>query len=142
MPWTRDQEFAAARSALMRLSARFGVSTPQFHALSIGVQAIEKLLVIRATVRADRGDSDPDWRDVADRVEAACECQEHDPMHFSVGGCPSCGFVAEAPYVCPGCHAVGPERCAPGCIDAEIEAEHRHAIESGDYDIAEGADDA
>lgn len=22
--------------------------------------------------------------------------------------------------VCPGCHAVGGERCAPGCIDAEI----------------------
>lgn len=27
----------------------------------------------------------------------------------------------EAPYVCPGCHAVGEERCAPGCIDAERE---------------------
>jgi hypothetical protein len=40
----------------------------------------------------------------------------------------------EAPHVCPGCHAVGPERCAPGCIDAEIEAEHREAIESGNYD--------
>jgi hypothetical protein len=26
-------------------------------------------------------------------------------------------------YVCPGCHAVGGERCAPGCIDAEIERE-------------------
>jgi hypothetical protein len=41
------------------------------------------------------------------------------------------------PHVCPGCHAVGEERCAPGCIDAEIEAEHRHAIESGDYDRSE-----
>jgi predicted RNA-binding Zn-ribbon protein involved in translation (DUF1610 family) len=39
-----------------------------------------------------------------------------------------------APYVCPGCHAVGGERCAPGCIDAEIEEKHREAIESGDYD--------
>lgn len=38
------------------------------------------------------------------------------------------------PYVCPGCHAVAPERCVPGCFDDEIEAEHRHAIESGDYD--------
>ena len=26
----------------------------------------------------------------------------------------------DAPYVCPGCHAVAPERCAPGCIDDEI----------------------
>lgn len=39
-----------------------------------------------------------------------------------------------APYVCPGCYAVGGERCAPGCIDAEIEAEHREAIESGNYE--------
>ena len=29
----------------------------------------------------------------------------------------------EMPYVCPGCYAVGPERCLPGCIDAEIAAE-------------------
>jgi hypothetical protein len=40
----------------------------------------------------------------------------------------------DAPFVCPGCHAVGGERCLPGCIDAEIEREHREAIESGDYD--------
>ena len=26
-------------------------------------------------------------------------------------------------HVCPGCYAVGGERCAPGCIDAEIAAE-------------------
>lgn len=26
----------------------------------------------------------------------------------------------DAPYVCPGCYAVGDEPCAPGCIDAEI----------------------
>lgn len=25
-----------------------------------------------------------------------------------------------APYVCPGCHAVGEEPCAPGCIDDEM----------------------
>lgn len=29
----------------------------------------------------------------------------------------------DEPYVCPGCYAVGDERCAPGCIDAEIERE-------------------
>ena len=45
------------------------------------------------------------------------------------------GVEDDAPYVCPGCHAVG-ERCAPGCIDAEIEEERRHAIESGDYGVA------
>lgn len=39
--------------------------------------------------------------------------------------------------VCPGCHAVGEERCAPGCIDAELEEECRQAIESGDYDCME-----
>lgn len=36
---------------------------------------------------------------------------------------------AEGPYVCPGCHAVAPERCAPGCIDAEIEEDARHERE-------------
>ena len=41
---------------------------------------------------------------------------------------------ADAPHVCPGCHAVAPERCAPGCIDAEMEEERRHAEDSGDYD--------
>lgn len=36
---------------------------------------------------------------------------------------------AEGPYVCPGCYAVAPERCAPGCIDAEIEEDARHPRE-------------
>lgn len=31
-------------------------------------------------------------------------------------------------HVCPGCHAVGAERCAPGCVDAEM-AEEREASE-------------
>jgi hypothetical protein len=47
----------------------------------------------------------------------------------------------EALHVCPGCYAVGPEHCAPGCIDAEIEAEHREAIESGNYDREETEDE-
>lgn len=46
----------------------------------------------------------------------------------------------EMPYVCPGCYAVGGERCLPGCIDAEIEEETRHAIESGDYDRCDDDD--
>lgn len=45
------------------------------------------------------------------------------------------------PYVCPGCHAVAPDRCVPGCIDAEIEEDHRRAIESGDYDIFNDEED-
>lgn len=45
--------------------------------------------------------------------------------------CSACGAPwdgSEAPeasravYVCPGCHAVDGEPCAPGCIDAAIEA--------------------
>jgi hypothetical protein len=44
------------------------------------------------------------------------------------------GDYDEAPYVCPGCHAVGEEPCLPGCIDDEIETERRDAFERGDYD--------
>jgi hypothetical protein len=40
---------------------------------------------------------------------------------------------ANAPFVCPGCYAVN-EPCAPGCIDAEIEAEHRDALLYGNRD--------
>jgi hypothetical protein len=40
----------------------------------------------------------------------------------------------DAPYVCPGCHAVGDERCAPGCIDDEMRREHEDAITYGNYD--------
>jgi hypothetical protein len=39
---------------------------------------------------------------------------------------------SQAPYVCPGCHAVGGEPCAPGCIDAELARERR---EREDYEI-------
>lgn len=41
-----------------------------------------------------------------------------------------CGSCDPAPYVCPGCHAVGGERCAPGCIDAEIAAKDEWAYEN------------
>lgn len=57
-----------------------------------------------------------------------------EPLHCEDFGCPPSEACEEPPIVCPGCHAVGEERCAPGCIDAELEADHRHAIESGDYD--------
>ncbi len=30
-----------------------------------------------------------------------------------------------APYVCPGCYAVGEEDCAPDCVDAALEAERQ-----------------
>jgi hypothetical protein len=35
----------------------------------------------------------------------------------------------EAPHVCPGCLAIGEEPCAPGCVDAEMEAEARAHVE-------------
>ena len=37
----------------------------------------------------------------------------------------------EAPYVCPGCYAVGEEHCAPGCIDQEISEARQAEYEFG-----------
>lgn len=39
----------------------------------------------------------------------------------------------DRPYVCAGCHAVAPERCLPGCIEAEIEAD----LAAREYDPAD-----
>jgi hypothetical protein len=39
----------------------------------------------------------------------------------------------DAPYVCPGCYAVGGEPCAPGCIDDEIRQERERASDDEDY---------
>lgn len=36
-------------------------------------------------------------------------------------------LMENAPIVCPGCHAVAPDHCAPGCIDNEIEREREDA---------------
>lgn len=47
----------------------------------------------------------------------------------------------EPPYVCPGCYAVGTEPHLSWCIDDQMEREHRHAIESGDYDRMESDDE-
>lgn len=63
-------------------------------------------------------------------TECGCEANSyHDP------GC------SHAPYVCPGCHAVGGERCAPGCIDAEMAREREEALELGDYDDRDEEED-
>lgn len=40
----------------------------------------------------------------------------------------------DAPYVCPGCYAVGGEKCADWCIDAEIEREREEALLYGHRD--------
>lgn len=45
----------------------------------------------------------------------------------------------DAPFVCPGCHAVGGERCAPDCIDAQIQRE-REASEWEDREEYEPDD--
>lgn len=50
-------------------------------------------------------------------------------------------LLANPPYVCPGCHAIGGEPCLPGCIDAEIEAEREDAFNRGDYDRFDDDDD-
>ncbi|HEY2512770.1 MAG TPA: hypothetical protein VGI39_18010 [Polyangiaceae bacterium] len=42
----------------------------------------------------------------------------------------------EAPYVCPGCHAVGGEKCAADCIDAAMERER----EAGETEYDENGD--
>lgn len=64
-----------------------------------------------------------------DPPRLGCQC------HLEIGDSPCRvhGEDEDPPFVCPGCHAVGEERCLDGCIDHEIEAETRHAIESGDY---------
>lgn len=43
--------------------------------------------------------------------------------------------------VCPGCHAVAPERCAPGCIDAEIAREREDDLTHGNHDSVEDDSD-
>jgi hypothetical protein len=56
--------------------------------------------------------------------------------------CPHCELTLDrcncdpGPYVCPGCHAIGGEPCAPGCIDAELERQRED-----DYDQEEDEND-
>lgn len=45
----------------------------------------------------------------------------------------------EMPYVCPGCHVVGDEKCLPGCIDDEMAREREDEQLYGDG--PEGEDD-
>lgn len=87
-------------------------------------------LVHEVDVRVERVAGDPQRIDIT--VNAAALAM---PDQVTVR------FDREAPFVCPGCYAVGGEPCAPYCIDAEIEADHRHAIESGDYERFDEDDD-
>lgn len=65
--------------------------------------------------------------------EACTECEcEAGSYHY-----PGC---SGAPYVCPGCHAVG-GRCAPGCIDAEIERALADSADDFEADDLNGTDD-
>jgi hypothetical protein len=45
------------------------------------------------------------------------------------GRCEVCREQDAQPFVCPGCHAFGWERCASWCPDAAIEQEHEESIE-------------
>ena len=47
----------------------------------------------------------------------------------------------EAPYVCPGCHAVGGERCAGDCPDAAIERKDEWQRMYGDSGYSYDSDD-
>ena len=45
---------------------------------------------------------------------------------------PTEGDMEDAPFVCPGCYAIGGEPCAPDCVDAAIEREREY--DSDEYD--------
>lgn len=44
------------------------------------------------------------------------------------------------PPVCPGCYAVGPDPCAPGCVDAEMAAERERYEADEDDDVYDEID--
>ncbi len=57
--------------------------------------------------------------------------------------CPDC-FANPCncgPYVCPGCYAVGPEDCAPGCIDDEMRRDREEEYLDGPRDDEEPQDE-
>ncbi len=43
----------------------------------------------------------------------------------------------DAPYVCPGCHAIAPDPCLPGCIDDEIAREREDERDREDWALDE-----
>lgn len=47
----------------------------------------------------------------------------------------------DTPYVCPSCYAVAGERCAPGCIQAEMDAEAEYERDYGPFDDDTDDDD-
>ena len=48
--------------------------------------------------------------------------------------------IDQGPYVCPGCHAVGGERCAPDCIDARMAREREEDAALDDFEDDETAE--
>ncbi|MFA7295657.1 MAG: hypothetical protein WC211_00555 [Dehalococcoidia bacterium] len=92
-----------------------------------------------ATRDAQEGDRIAAWSYATGR--APCARCWYPTLFIGVGApelCDACKGDDEsaqesAPYVCPGCHAVGGERCAPDCIDAAI-AEGAERSEHDDYE--------
>lgn len=62
--------------------------------------------------------------------DECCECPVW-PVVSNQKLCVDCQY-GNAPYVCPGCYAVGEEQCAGYCPDAAIERELRGQLDLND----------
>ena len=84
-------------------------------------------------------DDDGDARPVLSIRHKKGEDPSEWPEHLRVQEFPTPEI--DGPYVCPGCHAVAGEKCAPDCVDDEIRRETEEAIATGDYERFDDRDD-
>ena len=82
----------------------------------------------------DPAETASDWGGyICKHCDARCDMCERcsSPAFPNVRSCEGETLLCEEcvlePYVCPGCYTVGGGPCAPGCIDAEIEADREDA---------------